>query len=383
MTWAFAIQGLGAAEKLVLLALADNADDLGRCWPSQEVIATKASVSVRTVRTHLRTLEKHGLLSRVLRNSLSGRRSNLYFLNIGANIENSLGINPEENFAAGQKPPKTTRTEKVVKVGESVGNKPTGKNCRWASPPEKSGRAQRKTVAAGIYKNRHKEPIPPLPPTGNQIPAQSLGEGLKSPNETKNQPARAVPHPAPEKPLGECLEPPGDKPHQELPTPAAPSKSVPDGDGLGACGKDYNQMALDVLGALPPQLGDLQGRKTVCLDALAKKLATGWSVPDLVQALKCELPPRMIHPAGLIIFRLNTLGSPPTAKQKTLGGNCRLHGQYQGVCSACHAELLAGFTTRKEADAWLKNACPTAKEQALRERPTWFSAGANALEVGP
>jgi len=61
MTWAFDQQIPGNL-KIVLLALADNANDGGYCWPSQDVIAHKASVSVRNLRRLLNDLESRGLI---------------------------------------------------------------------------------------------------------------------------------------------------------------------------------------------------------------------------------------------------------------------------------------------------------------------------------
>jgi hypothetical protein len=47
MNWAWDVL-LPPTAKLVLLALADIADDAGSCWPSQNVIAAKCSVTSRT-----------------------------------------------------------------------------------------------------------------------------------------------------------------------------------------------------------------------------------------------------------------------------------------------------------------------------------------------
>jgi hypothetical protein len=48
------------SKKLVLLALADNANDEGHCWPSISTIAKKASVSERWVSTCIMELSKSG-----------------------------------------------------------------------------------------------------------------------------------------------------------------------------------------------------------------------------------------------------------------------------------------------------------------------------------
>lgn len=81
MTWAFA-QKIGGNEKLVLLALADHADEDWSCFPGQRVIATKASISERTVRDVLNRLREKGLVGWELRNSAATgyRTSNRYVL---------------------------------------------------------------------------------------------------------------------------------------------------------------------------------------------------------------------------------------------------------------------------------------------------------------
>jgi hypothetical protein len=55
---------LPASEKLVLLALADCANDEGLCWPSMSTIAKKCSKSDRTVQTSIKALADAGHLTR-------------------------------------------------------------------------------------------------------------------------------------------------------------------------------------------------------------------------------------------------------------------------------------------------------------------------------
>ena len=50
-------------ELLILLALADQADDAGVCWPSVASLAAKTRLSERTIQTYLRALEDAGILS--------------------------------------------------------------------------------------------------------------------------------------------------------------------------------------------------------------------------------------------------------------------------------------------------------------------------------
>jgi hypothetical protein len=52
------------SEKLVLLALADSANDEGACWPSMSSLMTKCSKSDRTIQAAIKSLVSAGHLSR-------------------------------------------------------------------------------------------------------------------------------------------------------------------------------------------------------------------------------------------------------------------------------------------------------------------------------
>lgn len=60
MTKVWKLTHLGSTDKLVLLALADNANDNGVCWPSVPRIADKASLSDRAVRNSIARLQSDG-----------------------------------------------------------------------------------------------------------------------------------------------------------------------------------------------------------------------------------------------------------------------------------------------------------------------------------
>ncbi|MGV4291045.1 helix-turn-helix domain-containing protein [Trueperella pyogenes] len=58
------VVGIGANAKLVLLALCEFANDDNETWRSQGEIAKRAECEIRTVKTHLKSLEGWGLISR-------------------------------------------------------------------------------------------------------------------------------------------------------------------------------------------------------------------------------------------------------------------------------------------------------------------------------
>ena len=98
MTWAFGLTDLSEGHKLLLLALADFADDKGICWPSQETLALKCGVTDRTVRSRLKELEAQNFLIRQPRYSKDrrGRTSDRIVLNLklSNNDQNDLPESP-------------------------------------------------------------------------------------------------------------------------------------------------------------------------------------------------------------------------------------------------------------------------------------------------
>lgn len=69
--------------KLVLIKLADNANDQGECWPSYQHIADQCEMSKRSVMVHIDALIQCGFLRKELRiGGEKGNKSNLYTLRI-------------------------------------------------------------------------------------------------------------------------------------------------------------------------------------------------------------------------------------------------------------------------------------------------------------
>jgi hypothetical protein len=95
--------------KLMLLTLANYADETGCCWPSQETLARDTEQSLDSVQRYLRKLEKLKLIRKVARPMGSGRwSSRTYFLPI--------------TVAKMSKPQSAAQSEEVPEGTESVTN---------------------------------------------------------------------------------------------------------------------------------------------------------------------------------------------------------------------------------------------------------------------
>jgi hypothetical protein len=91
MTWAWS-KALSPTSKLVLMALADIADDLGVCWPSHPTLAAKCSLSDRTLRRILSLLQAQKLIFIEPRFNTNGSRtSNRYRLPVDTPLDNLSG----------------------------------------------------------------------------------------------------------------------------------------------------------------------------------------------------------------------------------------------------------------------------------------------------
>lgn len=75
LSLAFAVRGLSSSEKLVLLALANYANEKMICWPSQETLSDDTELSARTIWGALQGLEKRAMISREARKRGDGTRA--------------------------------------------------------------------------------------------------------------------------------------------------------------------------------------------------------------------------------------------------------------------------------------------------------------------
>ncbi|WP_431193719.1 helix-turn-helix domain-containing protein [Salmonella sp. CQ22WZ0330SAL] len=95
MAKAMSIKVGNPLRKLVLIKLADNANDEGECWPSYQHIADQCEVSRSTVKSHIRALEDMGILKREFRRKGELNQSNVFYLT----LDNAQQIPPESGGA--------------------------------------------------------------------------------------------------------------------------------------------------------------------------------------------------------------------------------------------------------------------------------------------
>lgn len=78
MSAIFESETLGPTERLIMLALADHADDTGRCYPSMQRLCQRTGLSERAVQTNIKKLQGQGYIKVV---SGGGKgRPNIYFV---------------------------------------------------------------------------------------------------------------------------------------------------------------------------------------------------------------------------------------------------------------------------------------------------------------
>lgn len=123
-------------QKLVLLALADNANDEGECWPSIQTIYHKCNLTERAVCYELKRLSKNGWIKASKRtdSKTGARKSNRYRIDLS-----KLPLNPV------QRPP----LNKVQTLSER--NSETPLNILHPEPSDKpsvnQGKAPKKFVS--------------------------------------------------------------------------------------------------------------------------------------------------------------------------------------------------------------------------------------------
>lgn len=110
MAQAMSIKVGNPLRKLVLIKMADNANDKGECWPSYQHVADHCECSKSAVKAHITELIKMGLLSKENRlgvNNGKGNTSNVYQLTL-SNPVASKSTAPVARKSTASMPSKST-----------------------------------------------------------------------------------------------------------------------------------------------------------------------------------------------------------------------------------------------------------------------------------
>lgn len=294
-TWAWSLEEVMGSEALVLLALADQANDEGLCWPSQEKLAPKARQSVSTLRRSLRSLEKMGLLTTITRSSTRGRRSNLYLLHIGARPD--LSMRSAKAVTLSEEAVQACEMLEEASGAKFVANKATGQIDRLPQPVI-GDRLQPVTGDRLLYKEpplRTTKPNPTLPTTPAPDQAASAKVGLGGKTSTQGTDGtRNVPVEGPGVPVGEVKPRPGSR------VQAVPVK------GLKTAEAGLSEQERALVGAcLPAWMASLDKRGAhKVAQALKARVDAGWQPSQIRGLLDGNPPSQVIHMASLVLNRL-------------------------------------------------------------------------------
>ena len=299
MTWAWGLMELDQSQTLVLLALADAANDEGVCWPSQAEIGRKARLKDRAVRNQIRSLEAAGLLSVSRRATPQGRKTNVYRLNIGCDFSlqskqparNAGWVEGSESEPVDNP---TFRCNQSNRHEMPVGD-PTG-----TLVPVATGTVM---PVASIYQtpNIQTPNLTPLPPVVEG--SVGLGNGYADRVAVEGEAASPVATSAP---------PEGRRCSQESTRGTKGSES-----DQGT--ESSSEADLAILAACLPEsmrLLDARGLGLV-VGLLRERLDAGWTPGEIKRLLDSPLPDRVARMSGLVASRLRRLvavGESPRAQ---------------------------------------------------------------------
>lgn len=352
-TWAWSLEEVMGSEALVLLALADQANDEGLCWPSQEKLAPKARQSVSTLRRSLRSLEKMGLLTTITRSSTRGRRSNLYLLHIGAKPD--LSMRSAKAVSLGEDAAQACQMLEEASDAVFVANKPIGQIDRLPQPVTYD-RLQSVTSDRLLYKEPPlgtTRPYPTLPtaPAPDKAAGMKVGSGGKTSTQG-TEGTRNAPVEGPGVPVGEVLPRPGSR------VQGGPVK----GPKTAEAGLDEQERAL--LGAcLPAWMASLDKRGAhKVAQALKERVDAGWQPSQIRGLLDGNPPSQIIHMPSLVLNRL----------ERNVDIDCapaRLSAEAKKRASERRQQIISQREQEVPLDAKAQAAANAAKEWVAKNYP--------------
>ncbi|HGM7194138.1 TPA: helix-turn-helix domain-containing protein [Serratia marcescens] len=178
MAQAMSIKVGNPLRKLVLIKIADNANDKGECWPSYQHVADHCECSKSAVRAHIEALIKMGLLTKENRlgvNNGKGNTSNLYYLT----LDNPV---PSESIAPCAVKKHSPMPSKSTGVCQQV----TQGVPSESTPPMPADGTRTSHSFEPVIEPKEKLPIAPQGDSGAENPSAEAGEVLDFLNEKIN-----------------------------------------------------------------------------------------------------------------------------------------------------------------------------------------------------
>ena len=301
-SWAWDVDFKGDPRvKFVLVALADQADDYGYCWPSQKTIARKVCQGERTVRRHIATLRGLGLLTVIRRSSTRGRRSNGYQLHVGMKLEESLESRLPARLAGSGKPTGDAPVDNSDGQGDLPAIPANGQSGRLRKRPDRpvaqEATGDRSLPASGGRLLPIREPSldPPdlTEPEGDLASDRGTVDGpVGSGQAGSSEPGRSS------RARGGVSGADSRRPSSAT----SSARSVEDQQLIDRCLPDHLRSL------------DAAGRGTVA-GLLRDRLAAGWGAEQIRSLMDQPLPERVGRLSSLVARRLELnvdVGAPPS-----------------------------------------------------------------------
>ena len=398
VNWAFHTEVAPPVHKLVLVALANFADDEDLAWPHVETLAGMASVSTRTVQRALKTLEEAGLIERSMGLAAGARgglrRTNsVYRLNVPDDLSRRRGVRTARpgvvrefsSFARGDisgpagsvdEGPSQVRCDMGVTTVPSVNECPSQVRCDTGvvtvdrcdtgdanrCDTGDANRCDTGDVSIGEPSLVEPSDLTPLPPTSSSAVVSADGSGGvgSGPGSDVEDSRGGVGLPA----AGSA--------------PAGGRAVSPNADGgVVPVGRDVAADWALVRRVLPEpmQVLDDDGVATV-VPLLRERLAAGWTAAELRDCLAANpVPDRVRRMAGLVAHRLGKL--PPEGAPKSSPSRQRRPADPPSL-PPLRAEECSPVAVRAEA-ARLE-AIRTGSADAGRSRFWWLRRELDAAE---
>ena len=283
VTWAFdQIRGVGATGKLVLLALAEFANDENETWRSREEISARAECSVRQTARLLKELEDAGLIKRTPRYSWCDRNTPACASRGGHKHRSGttylLRLDRTNSTALPEPNPTEDKMSPVEETVQLQRNPHRGQNVTCGPTYDNQSQSHRTSLTPISTFNPQLNPHT-YPPPLNGGP----GGGQAGKVEIEEDPSGHAPLPAP---------------------------SV-------ATDEEFTRAVALVVECLPSELHGLDRAGMVGVgNLLAQRIEAGWTPGEIRTLMRQPLPPQIRHLAGLVTHRLTTAVDPALAPAK-------------------------------------------------------------------